>query len=479
MRNDCETRTRHTVVLSLWIVTMMLAIPRPAAAVPAFARKYGVRCTVCHEAWPVLNDFGRAFRDNGYRMNLGKDEPTAVDPAYWPIYAEAQPHYGFDLVKSHGAAGDTTLEKNGLFQTGLAVLGAIGTLGEHASYLVIPVASVNGVTLGFPTAEFRLNDLFDSSWLNVRLGNSEPDLPVSRVRDLDLTGVGMAAYAYHTPGSLSTYDTGGNQLGVEFMGHNRGSLTRYSVSVFNVTGSPEKDHAFNTPGVSGHVTHEFSLDQGPLSAVEVGGFASYATWPIGVPGGNATPTERKAATKYGGEVHAWFGPQALPVHAIAMLLQGRDDRALVPGGVRDGVFNGGFVEVIANPKLPVVVFGRFDFVRNQDQALATQARDFNDQTAYSLGVKHTFEYTTRVFPKAEPVFHVKCDVHPWMSAYLATFTHPFFGVSNSLGTVELGNLPAGTFQIQAWHEKYGVQTQAVSVSAGETKQLTFAYKGGA
>jgi hypothetical protein len=395
---------RRIVALSLWIATMVVAMPRPAAAVPAFARKYGVRCTVCHEAWPVLNDVGRAFRDNGYRMNLGKDEPTVADPAYWPIYAEAQPHYGFDLVKSHGAAGDTTLQKNGQFQTGLAVLGAIGTLGEHASYLVIPVAAVNGFTLGFPTAEFRFNDLFDSSWLNVRLGNTEPDMPVSRGRDLDPTGVGLGAYAYHTPGSISTFDMGGNQLGVELMGHNRGSRTRYSVSVFNVTGSPEKGNAFNTPGVSGHVTHKFTMNQGALTGVEVGGFASYTTWPVGVPGapttssgaaGTSGPTDRKAATKYGGEVHGWFGPDALPLHAILTLMQGRDDKALYPGGVRDGVFNGGFVEVIANPSLPVVLFGRFDFVRNRDQALPTHSRDFNDQTAYSVGLRHTFEYTTR------------------------------------------------------------------------------------
>jgi hypothetical protein len=97
---------------------------------------------------------------------------------------------------------------------------------------------------------------------------------------------------------------------------------------------------------------------------------------------------------------------------------------------------------------------------------------------FNIGMPIQGMKQTRIFPKAEPVFHVKCDVHPWMSAYIATFTHPFFGVSNSLGTVELTNLPAGTFQIQAWHEKYGVQAQAVSVSAGETKQLTFAYKGG-
>jgi hypothetical protein len=189
---------RRMVAFSLGIATTVLAAPRPASAVPAFARKYGVRCTVCHEAWPVLNDFGRAFRDNGYRMNLGKDEPTATEPAYWPVFAAAQPHFGFDLVKSHGAATETTLERNGQFQSGVSLLGAIGTLGEHASYLVIPVASVNGLTVGFPAGWIRFNNLFDTSWLNVRVGSAEPDLPISRLRDLDLTGVGLGAYAYHT-----------------------------------------------------------------------------------------------------------------------------------------------------------------------------------------------------------------------------------------------------------------------------------------
>src|SRR6202040_1796500 len=99
-------------------------------------------------------------------------------------------------------------------------------------------------------------------------------------------------------------DMGGNQLGVEFMGHDRGSRTRYSVSVYNVTGSPEKDNAFNTPGVSGHVSHKFMMDQGSLTGIEVGGFASYATWPVG-PSGVPTagpprgsgPTDREGGGK--------------------------------------------------------------------------------------------------------------------------------------------------------------------------------------
>jgi plastocyanin len=96
---------------------------------------------------------------------------------------------------------------------------------------------------------------------------------------------------------------------------------------------------------------------------------------------------------------------------------------------------------------------------------------------FNIGMPVQGMKQTRVFQKAEPVFHVKCDVHPWMSAYVATFAHPFFGVSNKQGTVELNNLPAWTLQIQAWHEKYGVQVQSVSLSAGETKQITFTYKG--
>jgi plastocyanin len=82
----------------------------------------------------------------------------------------------------------------------------------------------------------------------------------------------------------------------------------------------------------------------------------------------------------------------------------------------------------------------------------------------------------RTFAKPEAPFAVKCDVHSWMSAYIGVFSHPFFGVSGDQGGVELKNLPAGAYQVQAWHEKYGMQTQAVTVAAGETKEITFTFK---
>ena len=43
----------------------LLTVVSDANALPAFARKYGLRCSACHEAWPMLNYFGQKFKDNG------------------------------------------------------------------------------------------------------------------------------------------------------------------------------------------------------------------------------------------------------------------------------------------------------------------------------------------------------------------------------------------------------------------------------
>ena len=56
-----------------------------AHALPAFARKYGLRCSACHEAWPMLNYFGQKFKDNGYQLMNDRDAPIWQNPSYWPV----------------------------------------------------------------------------------------------------------------------------------------------------------------------------------------------------------------------------------------------------------------------------------------------------------------------------------------------------------------------------------------------------------
>jgi polysaccharide lyase family 4-like protein len=73
------------------------------------------------------------------------------------------------------------------------------------------------------------------------------------------------------------------------------------------------------------------------------------------------------------------------------------------------------------------------------------------------------------------MFMIKCDVHPWMSAYAGVFDHPFFSVTKTDGKFTISDLPAGTYEIDAWHERLGVQKQTVTVGASETKSISFKF----
>lgn len=80
-----------------------------------------------------------------------------------------------------------------------------------------------------------------------------------------------------------------------------------------------------------------------------------------------------------------------------------------------------------------------------------------------------------VFDTPELPIPVKCDVHGWMSAFLGVFPDPFHSVSQEDGSYTISGLPAGMYQVTAWHEKEGTQTTQVTVTAGETKQVDFAF----
>ncbi len=83
---------------------------------------------------------------------------------------------------------------------------------------------------------------------------------------------------------------------------------------------------------------------------------------------------------------------------------------------------------------------------------------------------------TKKFTKAEVMVKIKCNVHPWMRAYAGVLDHPFYGVSGEDGAFAITGLPAGTYTLEAWHEKYGTQTQQVTVADGETKSVDFTFK---
>ncbi|HTS13637.1 MAG TPA: carboxypeptidase regulatory-like domain-containing protein [Candidatus Limnocylindrales bacterium] len=80
------------------------------------------------------------------------------------------------------------------------------------------------------------------------------------------------------------------------------------------------------------------------------------------------------------------------------------------------------------------------------------------------------------FARAELAIPVKCNVHPWMKSYIFVFKNPYFAVTTKDGKFDLSNLPPGTYTIEAWQEKYGVQDQQVTIGPKESKTVSFTFK---
>jgi hypothetical protein len=63
-----------------------------------------------------------------------------------------------------------------------------------------------------------------------------------------------------------------------------------------------------------------------------------------------------------------------------------------------------------------------------------------------------------------------------MNAYVGVLEHPYFAVTDTEGKFELNTLPAGSYTIEAWHERLGAQTQMVTVGEKESKDVVFTFK---
>jgi plastocyanin len=73
------------------------------------------------------------------------------------------------------------------------------------------------------------------------------------------------------------------------------------------------------------------------------------------------------------------------------------------------------------------------------------------------------------FAKPEMFLKFKCDVHPWMFAWISVFDHPYFAISGKDGAFKIANVPPGKYTIKAAHRKAGEASQEIEVKEGGAK----------
>src|ERR1022692_4511067 len=237
-----QQQASYVIVVAFEIIFLVLGANPSANALPAFARKYGLRCSACHESWPMLNYFGQKFKDNGYQLMNDRDAPIWQNPGYWPVTFRITPIWhrvsvGKVPIDNFGGGGGQTEQRvtssgfdlSGLdFHTG-------GTLEKNFSFYLLP-SSDPTASFHFETVMARLDNIHGSPWLNVKFGKFELDNLLSEKRILTLTANGGIYQLYHfiPVGDSNVFaQMGDNQLGVEVMGHSYNDRTRYSVALLS------------------------------------------------------------------------------------------------------------------------------------------------------------------------------------------------------------------------------------------------------
>jgi hypothetical protein len=123
-----------------------------------------------------------------------------------------------------------------------------------------------------------------------------------------------------------------------------------------------------------------------------------------------------------------------------------------------------------------VVAGQSFRVRNSDATLHNIHATPKINREFNIAQGQRGQVDQFSFPKPELFVRLKCDVHPWMFAYVNVLAHPFFAITDTNGVFRLpGALPAGDYVVRAIHLKAGELTQRVTIGDGEPRPLHFQF----
>jgi hypothetical protein len=440
-------RLGSTVLFSIVLLMLLLSSCRPAQALPAFARKYGMPCSSCHEGWPKLSYFGQQFKDNGYQMGNDRDAPIFQSPAYWPVTFRITPFWSREssnkvqVDSSTGVPGgsEAQVTTNGFSWTGLDFHTG-GTLAKNFSFYVLPSSDETGA-FHFESVWARMDNIAGSPWFNIKMGKFELDNLLSEKRILTLSSVGGTYYNYHfqpfsQPGVPEnyTFGIGDNQVGLEYMGHSANDRTRVSAALLTSSdGSPD------VPGGStydGYFAASQAFEIGSLGIQRVGAFAYIGQAPTyfqynlttvstvgvdsntGAPVTSATPAGIPG-TGAGNKVFQRYGLIGMmyikKYNLTSIYFHGTDNAYLgantpanqpLPTGAQSPKWNGALFESNYDWSPQLVLINRYELVRMSQQAFTTNPSNLGNLDTLTFG----FRYYPFISSRAGFAYHAEYGI---------------------------------------------------------------------
>lgn len=292
------------ILVGTFVYMLFVSAPR-VSAIPAFARKYQTSCTTCHSNYPELNDFGEAFKKNGFKFP--KDDETFVKEPPVMLGAKAQKeafpgavypgeipgtlpvafrYEGFFTLNNKRPIAAGFVPRTDLFTPNTFTIISAGSFGQNISFWIDDDISTggSGANGGLGDGYLKFNDLghylkLPKDTLNVRFGQFELDLPFSQARTIypssyDIYDQMSAAGAWQTNGFPTIMPTANNrftlgvpQRGIEIGGYPNDGNFAWSIAVTN--GSNNGPAARNSKDVYVRVSQKFNLERDAAARKEV------------------------------------------------------------------------------------------------------------------------------------------------------------------------------------------------------------------
>jgi hypothetical protein len=378
----------------LFLITLLLlqvVFITDCLAIPAFARKSGFNCSMCHSGYPKLNDFGQRFRDNGYQIpgQSGKEQTVL----------ETAPPISMRLPFGHSTYSTEAGTSHSFNLYSLDLL-ASGVLLKNVSFLVIytpridePSAyysgrdSSNNSVLQYGALE-SANLVFSNiipNVLNIRVGRFEPGYHMFSSKRSYYMLQPYEIYSMTSPGNRYVFDD--NQIGIELSGHFQKGF-KYTTGIVSGNGSDPDNN--NKKDVYFSLSQTFGIGDGQSAGQRLGVFGYYGWQPLITPGtviGNFGQTNGKnnnSFYRYG--LNGSLNYKNLNCQMLYFI--GSDDKVfntLKPN--ENYKFNGGFIELdylgLANNKLVTSLM--YNWTQPPDYDSNREIKSYSVLCRYYLG----------------------------------------------------------------------------------------------